>query len=110
MNVRLSSLCAAALLCACNPYDKFSDAAIAAAPVGERLPASFLLGTATSAWQTEGGLVNDWSVWSETSFPDGTPHTRHGDVLGQAVDSWNRFNTDVTLLQRLGVNAYRFGV
>jgi beta-glucosidase len=61
-------------------------------------PAGFLLGAATSAHQVEGGNQNnDWS-------------TQPGVAAGVAADHWNRINEDISLLNAMGANAYRFSI
>jgi beta-glucosidase len=69
------------------------------------LPPGFLLGCATSAYQVEGGITNDWSAWAEAGrLKD--PHTR----CGAAADHWRRYAEDFDLLRDLGADAYRFSV
>ncbi|MFL5351035.1 glycoside hydrolase family 1 protein [Archangium sp.] len=99
-----------ALLAGCSERPSFDPAKVNAAPIGKGLPRGFLLGTSTAAHQIEGGNVNDWSDWERGAFPDGAPHIKDRSVSGPATDSWNRFDEDVTLMKRLGANAYRFGV
>lgn len=69
-------------------------------------PPSFLLGTATSAYQIEGGNSNsDWFAFEQR------PGTiKHGDRAGAAADAWNRVPGDIALMKNLGANAYRFSV
>lgn len=74
------------------------------------VPDGFLLGTATSAHQIEGGNNNDWTQWETESYPDGRPHIADGSVSGSAADSWNRWSEDIALLEELGVSAYRFSI
>ena len=86
-----------AVLCAvaagCGPFT-ITDAMINSTTLGQGLPTGFMLGAATSAFQTEGGLDNDWTQWAL----DG--HSK-GDVVGNAVDSWNQFTADKGLNQLL---------
>lgn len=74
------------------------------------LPKGFLLGTATASHQIEGRLDNDWTDWERGSHADGTPHIHNRQTSGSACDSWNRFDEDLSLMRRLGANAYRFSV
>jgi beta-glucosidase len=68
-------------------------------------PAPFLWGTATSAYQIEGGNENcDW--WRFERAP-GTPVA---EPCGEACDSWNRFEEDLDLVAELGIGAYRFSL
>ncbi|WP_224244857.1 glycoside hydrolase family 1 protein [Hyalangium gracile] len=98
------------LLAACSDRPNFDEDVVKATPLGEGLPAGFMLGTSTSSHQTEGGLENDWAVWERGRWPDGRPHIKDESVSGDATDSWNRFDEDVRLMERLGANAYRFSV
>ena len=66
---------------------------------------NFVFGCATSAFQIEGGIRNDWSTWADAGRlknPDERP--------GLAVDHWNRWRDDFALLSELGVDAYRFSI
>jgi beta-glucosidase len=100
-----------ALLAGCGEQrPSFEPEKVNATPLGKALPRGFLLGTSTASHQIEGGNENDWASWERASFPDGTPHIHDRSVSGPATDSWNRFDEDVTLMKRLGSNAYRFSV
>lgn len=98
------------LLAACSDRPSFDPDVVRAAPLGKGLPAGFMLGTSTAAHQVEGGNQNDWTVWERGQWPDGRPHIKDGSVSGAATDSWNRFDEDVRLMEKLGANAYRFSV
>ncbi|MFN7135714.1 MAG: family 1 glycosylhydrolase, partial [Myxococcales bacterium] len=65
-------------------------------------PESFLFGAATSAYQVEGGIENDWSAWERQG--------RTKTPCGRAVDHWNRFDEDLGLLLAAGLRAYRMSV
>ncbi|MDQ3263802.1 MAG: family 1 glycosylhydrolase [Myxococcota bacterium] len=107
--LRLLGLSVTLAVWACDPRPHFPEE-VDPAVVGTRLPPGFLLGAATSSHQVEGGNVNDWTDWENSSHPDGTPHVRNGEVSGQAVDSWNRFSDDLGALRHLGANGYRLSV
>ncbi|MEZ3161147.1 family 1 glycosylhydrolase [Microbacterium sp. BWT-B31] len=74
-------------------------------------PEGFVWGTATAAYQVEGGWDADGkapSVWDTAMHtwlktPDGTS----GDI---AIDQYHRLDDDLDLLQRLGAGAHRFSV
>jgi beta-glucosidase len=70
----------------------------------------FLLGVATSAYQTEGGNQNDWTDWEAGRYPDGTPHVKAGASAARAADSWNLWARDIAAVEELGANVYRLGV
>ena len=73
----------------------------------ENVYKKFLWGTATSAFQIEGGIENDFTLWEEQGrfCRDGKDPR-----VGQAVDHWNRWEEDFELMRELGVNAYRFSI
>lgn len=98
------------LLSSCTQSPSFDPARINATPLGQGLRPGFLLGTSTASHQIEGNNDNDWTDWERGSFPDGSPHIKDGSVSGIATDSWDLFDTDVGLMQRLGANAYRFSI
>ena len=68
-------------------------------------PHPFMWGTATSAYQIEGGGSNtDW--WRfERSGASGVVAS-----CDDACDSWRRYEEDLDLVESLGLNAYRFSV
>jgi beta-glucosidase len=70
-----------------------------------QFPPSFVFGVATSAYQVEGGIENDWSDW-ERQGKLHDPNAR----CGRACDHWNRFFDDLALIQRLNATAYRFSI
>lgn len=79
-----------------------------------KFPSSFLWGVSTSAYQTEGGVINDWSQW-ETSYKrmrrlkkKGLDHREY--VCGRACDSYNLYKEDIDKVKSLGCNVYRFGI
>ncbi len=68
-------------------------------------PAAFLWGTATAAYQIEGGGTNtDWWRFEH----------REGSIAaepcGDACDSWHRYGEDLDIVATLGLNSYRFSV
>ncbi|TIC83026.1 glycosyl hydrolase family protein [Nocardioides sp. GY 10127] len=73
-----------------------------------QLPPGFRFGVATAAYQVEGaGDVEGRgpSVWDTFAARAGMP-----TAPGAAADHYHRFEEDVDLLGRLGVQAYRFSV
>jgi beta-glucosidase len=76
-------------------------------PKAERLtfPPNFVFGVATSAYQVEGHIENDWSEWERAGrLKD--PNGR----CGRGVDHWNRFDEDVGLAVGLGCGAFRISL
>ena len=92
-----------------------------------KFPKNFLWGTSTSAYQIEGGIVNDWSEWERKNvkrlagkaeyywqnwqkkkFPEMFEQKNY--ICGQACDSYNRYEEDFDLAVNLNNNAIRFGI
>lgn len=65
-------------------------------------PSDFVFGVATSAYQVEGHIENDWSEW-ERAGKLNKPHAR----CGRGVDHWNRFDEDLKLAHQVGAKAFR---
>jgi beta-glucosidase len=63
----------------------------------------FLWGTATSAFQMEGGPHSDWATWRIRDEADRAARRR-------GVGHLDRTDEDLALLPALGVNAYRFSI
>lgn len=66
---------------------------------------AFLWGTAISAHQSEGNNVRSDAWFLE----NGTP-TAFTEPSGDACDSYHRYEEDLDLAQKLGLNCYRFGI
>jgi len=74
-------------------------------------PKDFIWGTATAAYQVEGGNTNNqWYLWESTIDATGKPMIKGGQLPGFACDHWRRYPQDIQLMKRLGVNSYRFSV
>ena len=75
------------------------------------LPADFVWGVSTSAFQVEGAVTDDGrlpSIWDDfTRVPGAIDGGDTGDV---ASDSYHRWSQDLKLLGQLGVDAYRFSI
>ncbi len=77
----------------------------------KNFPKNFIWGTATSAYQVEGGWNADGkgpSIWDDFVRRPGT--IKHGDTGDVACDHYTRYKEDIRLLKDLGVSAYRFSV
>jgi len=75
------------------------------------LPAKFYLGTASAAYQIEGAARQDGrgpSIWDAYVKVPGA--ILNGDTGDVACDHYNRHLEDVELMEKLGVNAYRFSI
>lgn len=75
------------------------------------VPAGFVWGAATSAYQVEGAAGEDGrlpSIWDTFSHTPGKiAGNGNGDV---ACDHYHRWRDDIAMMKSLGVRAYRFSV
>ena len=79
--------------------------------VSRRLPADFLWGAATSAYQVEGAVAEGGrgeSIWDRFCGIPGA--ILNGDTGAVACDSYHRYQEDVRLVRELGLDAYRFSI
>ena len=75
------------------------------------LPKRFYLGTASAAYQIEGATTQDGrgpSIWDEYVKVPGA--IENGDTGDTACDHYNRYAEDVAIMEKLGLNAYRFSI
>ena len=78
---------------------------------GRPVPADFVLGAATAAYQIEGGATDGgrgpsiWDVFSHT--PGKIAENATGDV---AADHYHRVEADLDLMEALNLTAYRFSI
>jgi len=81
------------------------------ASLANRFPDKFLFGVATSSYQIEGATREDGrgaSIWDAFANMPGRVYQGHnGDV---ACDHYHRWESDLDLIQALGVDAYRFSI
>ena len=76
-----------------------------------RLPAGFVWGAATAAYQIEGAAREDGrgeSIWDRFSHTPGK--TANGDTGDVACDHYHRWPQDIALMRELGLHAYRFSI
>ncbi|MDI9956475.1 MULTISPECIES: GH1 family beta-glucosidase [unclassified Rhodococcus (in: high G+C Gram-positive bacteria)] len=74
-------------------------------------PSSFVWGTATAAYQIEGAVAEDGrgpSIWDE--FCDRPGVVVGGDTGTVAADHYHRWESDIDLMQQLGLDAYRLSL
>ncbi len=76
-----------------------------------QFPANFVWGAATAAYQIEGAVNEDGrspSIWDVFSHTPGKTHQGNtGDI---AADHYHRFMEDIALMEKLGLNGYRFSI
>ena len=74
-------------------------------------PKDFLWGAATSSYQIEGAASEEGRgecIWTRFSHTPGNVYKGHtGDV---ACDHYHRYQEDVALMQKIGLDAYRFSI
>ncbi|NTW13943.1 MAG: glycoside hydrolase family 1 protein [Candidatus Moranbacteria bacterium] len=100
-------------------------------------PKGFLWGAATSSYQVEGGLHNEWTEWEKTTAVKRAKEAREESwhdswrgygkkernpefaeeasdpnnyLSGIACDHWNRYEEDFDILEELHLNTYRFSI
>ena len=90
--------------------DTSSEQKSTGAPRTGALRLDFIWGASTSSFQIEGATREDGrgpSVWDTDGARGVIPGKDTGDV---ACDHYHRYPEDIALMQRLGVQAYRFSV
>lgn len=76
-----------------------------------RLPADFVFGTSTAAYQVEGASNEDGrgpSIWDTFAAEPG--RIADGSNGSVACDHYHRYREDVALMARLGAEGYRFSI
>ena len=68
-------------------------------------PKGFMIGAATAAHQVEGNNIHS-DYWAQEQLP----HSSFTEPSGIACDHYNRYEEDIRLMAKAGLNAYRFSV
>jgi len=68
-------------------------------------PKGFLIGASTAAHQVEGNNVHS-DYWAQEHLP----HSSFTEPSGIACDHYSRFEEDIGLMAKAGLNAYRFSI
>ena len=71
----------------------------------EKFPKAFLLGAATAAHQVEGNNICS-DAWAEEQMK----HSTYLEPSGAALDHYHRYEEDIRLMSKAGLNAYRFSI
>lgn len=77
----------------------------------ENIPAGFVFGSATAAFQIEGAAAEDGkgpSIWDKFTAEKGK--IRNNDTAEITCDHYHRIEEDVALMKSLGLRAYRFSI
>jgi beta-glucosidase len=79
-----------------------------------KFPEGFYWGSATSAYQVEGGIENnDWAqptlAWPNLSR-QALARAKSLPLAGRACDHYNRYESDFDIARNLGQNAHRFSI
>ena len=69
------------------------------------LPKGFLIGAATAAHQVEGNNIHS-DYWAQEHME----HTSFAEPSGLACDHYNRYEEDIRMMAKAGLNAYRFSI
>jgi beta-glucosidase len=75
------------------------------------MPANFIWGAATAAYQIEGAWNEHGkgeSIWDRFAHTPGV--IKHNDTGDIACDSYRRFGEDIALLKELNLKSYRFSI
>ncbi|WP_166875979.1 GH1 family beta-glucosidase [Salinibacterium sp. ZJ450] len=78
---------------------------------GAEFPKDFVIGSATAAYQVEGATQEDGrgpSIWDIFSRTPGK--VENGDTGDVADDHYHRLESDLDLMGKLGLEAYRFSI
>src|SRR3990167_4387744 len=95
----------------------------------EIFPKHFFWGASTASHQVEGGTVNQWTVWELAHAKEfaQTAHQRlnwlpnwkdvkdqaeepDNYVSGRGVEHYKRYKEDFDIVEKLNLNAFRFGI
>ena len=71
----------------------------------QKFAKGFLVGAATAAHQVEGNNIHS-DYWAQEQLP----HSSFAEPSGIACDHYNRYEEDIRLLAKAGLNAYRFSI
>lgn len=84
-----------------------------------KFPNGFLWGVATSAYQIEGGIHNDWSEWEQQVVQLKKKNAKNAEEIreiednylsGLASDSYHRWREDIELVKELNCKVFRFSI
>jgi beta-glucosidase len=108
----------AGLLSGCSVSSKAGTATPVATPARQLSPTSettfpkgFFWGTATAAYQIEGGWNEDGkaeSIWDRFAHTPGK--IKNGDTADAACESYHRWREDIALMRTMNLSSYRFSI
>ena len=70
-----------------------------------KFPQGFFIGAATAAHQVEGNNIHN-DCWAQEQMP----HSAYNEPSLDAVDHYHRYEEDIELMAKAGLNAYRFSI
>lgn len=70
-----------------------------------KFPQGFFIGAATAAHQVEGSNFHN-DCWAQEQMP----HSAYNEPSLDAVDHYHRYEEDIELMAKAGLNAYRFSI
>jgi beta-glucosidase len=110
--VKLSGTLAALVCAGCGLFGSSSSPGDGGPPAPSyAIGPGFLFGTATSAYQVEGGNDNaDWYQWERAPAGVGGCTVLSCDKADDGPDDYDQFATDLAQAKALGTNAYRFSI
>ena len=68
-------------------------------------PKGFFIGASTAAHQVEGNNIHS-DYWAQEQMP----HSSFAEPSGTACDHYNRYEEDIRLMAKAGLNVYRFSI
>ena len=68
-------------------------------------PKGFFIGASTAAHQVEGNNIHS-DYWAQEQMP----HSSFVEPSGRACDHYNRYEEDIRLMAKAGLNVYRFSI
>ena len=68
-------------------------------------PKGFFIGASTAAHQVEGNNIHS-DYWAQEQMP----HSSFAEPSGRACDHYNRYEEDIRLMAKAGLNVYRFSI
>ena len=76
-----------------------------------KFPENFLWGASTSAYQVEGGALQDGKKYSQQDIINYEYYNKRGSATAEvASDHYNKYKEDIKLFSEMGFTTYRFSI